>query len=138
MGECRDSSAEAALQTFFWAAKNGDTNLITNLIRWRKDESVPEFDGLGKIMQSLIPATKNFVSKLDSIRIVGTKQENPETTRVRVEFTSEGGQPQPREFQFVRVENEWMPLFHVFTPREGSIQTAFDVPLSAELGATTR
>jgi hypothetical protein len=129
------ATPEAALQTFLWAAKHQDTNLVENLIRWKKHDSVPEFDGLGEIMRSLIPASARWVSGLDGIRIVAQQPDDAETTRVRVEFTSAQGRAETRELQFVRVENEWMPLFHVFSPRQGSIQSALEVPPTLALDA---
>jgi hypothetical protein len=125
----------AALQTFLWAAKHQDTNLVENLIRWKQHDSVPEFDGLGEIMRSLIPASARWVSSLEGIRIVAQQTDDAETTRIRVEFTSAKGRAETRELQFVRVENEWMPLFHVFSPRQGSIQSALEVPPTLALDA---
>src|SRR6185503_19554452 len=85
------ATPQAALQTFLWAAKHKDTNLVENLIRWKKHDSVPDFDGLGEIMRSLIPASARWVSGLDAIRVVAQQADDPETTRVRVEFAATDG-----------------------------------------------
>ena len=122
------ATPEAALQTFLWAAKHKDTNLVENLIRWKKHDSVPEFDGLGEIMRSLIPASARWVSGLDGIRVVAQQADDAQTTRVRVEFASTEGKAETKELQFVQVQDDWMPLFHVFSPRQGSIQSALEVP----------
>lgn len=37
---------EAALQTFFWAGKHGETNLAGNLLRWQRDTNIPASDEL--------------------------------------------------------------------------------------------
>ena len=39
---------EAAIQTFFWAGKHGETNLIGNLLRWQRDAAIPASDELDK------------------------------------------------------------------------------------------
>ena len=32
---------DAAIQTFFWAGKHGETNLVSNLLRWQRDGEFP-------------------------------------------------------------------------------------------------
>jgi hypothetical protein len=124
------ATPEAALQTFFWAARQRETDLVGKLVRWRAADSVPKVDGLEKIMESLVPASSRFVSELDGIKVIGQREETGDTARLRVEFTDKNGKAAPRELQLVREDGQWMPLFHAWSPNEGSLQAALDVPLT--------
>jgi hypothetical protein len=44
-----------------------DADLVGNLIRWKKDATVPDFDGLDKLVTALIPGTIQFVPELESM-----------------------------------------------------------------------
>ena len=125
-------SPEAALETFFWAARQRDADLVGRLIRWRKDETIPDVQGLDQLMEPLVPASSRFVSELAGLKLLGQKDEDENTRRIRVEVTSTAGKTEEKEFMFVREEGQWMPLFHAWSPRQGSLQAAFEVPRSPE------
>lgn len=125
-----NATPEAALQTFFWAARQRETDLVGKLIRWRAADSVPKVEGIERIMESLVPASSRFVSELDGIKVIGQREETGDTARLRVEFTDKDGKAAPRELQLVREDGQWMPLFHAWSPKEGSLQAGLDVPLT--------
>src|SRR5436189_3861986 len=52
---------EAAVQTFFWAGKQGDTNVLSNLLRWRRDPDIPASDKLDEqFAASMISGSAQF------------------------------------------------------------------------------
>jgi RNA polymerase sigma factor (sigma-70 family) len=122
-------SPDAALQTFFWAARHDDAEFVRKLIRWKKDASVPDFDGLEEIVASLIPGTINYARKLESIRIVSQEQIDGQTARMKVEFNPGAGKaPKQQDLLFVKEESDWKPVFSVWSPNKGSIQGALAAP----------
>jgi RNA polymerase sigma factor (sigma-70 family) len=124
-------SPDAALQTFFWAARHDDAEFVRQLIRWKKDDSVPDFDGLEKIVESLIPGTIHYARKLESIRILSQEQIDEQTARMRVEFAPGAGKPpKQQDLLFVKEESDWKPVFSVWSPEKGSIQGALAAPPS--------
>jgi RNA polymerase sigma factor (sigma-70 family) len=126
-------SPDAALQTFFWAARHKDADLVGNLIRWKKDATVPDFDGLDKLVTSLIPGTIQFVSELESMTFLTTNTAEDGIARIQVELASPDGKaPTKQEVAFVQEDGLWKPVFHVFSPRQGSIQGSLAMPKSAE------
>jgi RNA polymerase sigma factor (sigma-70 family) len=117
------ATPDTALQTFFWAARHGDSELVRNLIRWEKDQSVPEFDGLEEIVASLIPGTMRFAKELEGMTMVGTPEVRDGQARVRVEVApAEGKKPIEQDIIFVEEEGLWKPLFNVWSPEKGSIR----------------
>ena len=124
-------SPHAALQTFLWAARHDDAEFVRQLIRWKKDASVPDFDGLEKIVESLIPGTIHYARKLESIRILSQEQIDEQTARMRVEFAPGAGKPpKQQDLLFVKEESDWKPVFSVWSPEKGSIQGALAAPPS--------
>jgi hypothetical protein len=124
-------SPDAALQTFLWAARHDDAEFVRQLIRWKKDDSVPDFDGLEKIVESLIPGTIHYARKLESIRILSQEQIDERTARMRVEFAPGAGKPpKQQDLLFVKEESDWKPVFSVWSPEKGSIQGALAAPPS--------
>lgn len=124
-------SPDAALQTFFWAARHDDAEFVRQLIRWKKDDSVPDFDGLEDIVASLIPGTIDYARKLESIRILSQEQIDTQTARMRVEFAPGAGKPpKQQDLLFVKEESDWKPVFSVWSPEKGSIQGALAAPPS--------
>jgi RNA polymerase sigma factor (sigma-70 family) len=122
-------SPDAALQTFLWAARHDDAEFVRQLIRWKKDASVPEFDGLEKIVASLIPGTIDYARKLESIRILSQEQIDAQTARMKVEFAPGPGKaPKQQDLLFVKEESDWKPVFNVWSPNKGSIQGALAAP----------
>jgi hypothetical protein len=122
-------SPDAALQTFLWAARHDDAEFVRQLIRWKKDASVPEFDGLEKIVASLIPGTIDYARKLESIRILSQEQIDAQTARMKVEFAPGARKaPNQQDLLFVKEESDWKPVFNVWSPNKGSIQGALAAP----------
>ena len=119
---------ENALQTFFWAAKHDNAVLVGKLIRWQKDASVPEVEGLDEIVASLIPGTIRFASELQGMTILSQHEENGVTARVQVELASAGDNPaKQQEILFVKEDTQWKPVFSVWSPHNGSIQGALGI-----------
>jgi RNA polymerase sigma factor (sigma-70 family) len=124
-------SPDAALQTFLWAARHDDAEFVRKLIRWKKDDSVPDFDGLEEIVASLIPATIHYAGKLESIRILSQEQIDAQSARMKVEFTPSAGKAsKQQDLLFVKEESDWKPVFSVWSPEKGSIQGALAAPPS--------
>jgi cell division protein FtsB len=120
---------DAAMQTFFWAARHDNAELVGNLIRWQKDASVPEFDGLDNIVTNLIPGTIQFASEVQGLRILSQPKEKDGTASVQVEFAAVGDQPaKTADIQFVKEDTQWKPVFHLWSPRQGSIQGGLSLP----------
>jgi hypothetical protein len=117
------ATPDTALQTFFWAARHGDAELVRNFIRWQKDKSVPEIDGLEEIVASLIPGTMNFAKELESMTVFGTPEVRDGQARMRVEVApAEGKKPIQQDIVFVEEEGLWKPLFNVWSPDKGSLR----------------
>ncbi|PYI84132.1 MAG: hypothetical protein DME26_13735, partial [Verrucomicrobia bacterium] len=121
---------ENALQTFFWAARHDNADLVGELIRWQKDASVPdELEGqLDTIVTSLIPGTIRFAAELQGMTILSQQEDNGGTARVRVELASTNGNPaKQQEILFVKEDTQWKPVFSVWSARKGSIQGALGI-----------
>jgi len=121
---------ENALQTFFWAARHDNADLVGKLIRWQKDASVPdELEGqLDTIVTSLIPGTIRFAAELQGMTILSQQEDNGGTARVRVELASTNGNPaKQQEILFVKEDTQWKPVFSVWSARKGSIQGALGI-----------
>jgi RNA polymerase sigma factor (sigma-70 family) len=123
----------ASLQTFFWAARHENSDLVGKLIRWRKDASVPDFEGLDEIVPSLVPGTVQFAKELEGMTILNTAPQDDGSTKVEVELAPADGKPSTRQnILFVNDEGEWKPVFHVWSARQGSIQGGLGLRDKAE------
>lgn len=120
---------ENALQTFFWAARHDDADLVGKLIRWQKDSSVPEIEGLlDQILPSLIPGTIRIASELQGMTILSQDEDVGGTARLQVELLPVENKPaKQQEILFVKEDAQWKPVFSVWSPRAGSIQGALGV-----------
>jgi len=120
---------DAALQTFFWAARHRQDDLVHRLIRWQKDDSVPEIEGLDDLVTNLVPGTIQFASELEGLGILSQSKETDDTARVQVEFAPVGDQPaKTAQILLVKEESQWKPVFHVWSPHQGSIIGGLEVP----------
>ena len=119
---------DAALQTFFWAARHRQEELVNGLLRWQKDDSVPELQGLNELVTNLVPGTIQFASELEGLRILSQSKETEDTARMQVEFAAAGDQPaKTAEILLVKEDAQWKPVFHVWSPHEGSIIGGLEV-----------
>ncbi|HMJ66470.1 MAG TPA: sigma-70 family RNA polymerase sigma factor, partial [Candidatus Binatia bacterium] len=67
---------EAAIQTFLWAGKHGETNLVGNLLRWQRDADIPASDELDQMFaQGLVGGTTHFAGSLQGFRIQSQQPE---------------------------------------------------------------
>jgi hypothetical protein len=124
---------DAALQTFFWAARHKDSDLVGQLIRWQKDATVPDFNGLEEIVTSLIPGSLRYAGELDSMTFLGSTNLNDGTARIQVELApSPGKPPSQQEIQLVQEDGLWKPVFHVWSPRQGSIQGTLSAKMPSQ------
>lgn len=120
---------EGALQTFFWAGKHRATNLVADLIRVQRDPNIPESDELDEMFaKSLIGATSWFSGSLDAFRVVSQEQDGSDMMRLKIELMDKKGKASTHNVRFVRKENQWFPVMHLWLNGEGSVQAAMDVP----------
>jgi hypothetical protein len=120
---------EAALQTFFWAGKHGETNLIGNLLRWQRDADIPASEELDQTFaQALIGGATQFAGSLQGLRVTSQQEEENNEVRVGLELTSKDGRPESHTVRLVREDNQWFPVMHVWLHAQGSIRAAMDVP----------
>jgi RNA polymerase sigma factor (sigma-70 family) len=118
----------AALQTFFWAAKHGDTNLIGNLLRWQRDPSIPTSDDLDEtFVKGMIGGATRLAGSLQGYRILSEDDKDGEM-RLGLELTNQDGKPETHMFRFAHEDNQWFPIMHVYTAGAGSIQAGMDLP----------
>jgi RNA polymerase sigma factor (sigma-70 family) len=130
------ATPEAAFQTFLWASKNGDTNLLGQMLRWRKEKE----DAISDELASQITAAqargmvKTF-SNLASVQIIGQRSDITDTTRMRVEFNEGNGKTHLGEIYMIREDGDWKTALN-FSRREGSTTTSaqFLMPATPELG----
>jgi len=120
---------EAAIQTFLWAGKHGETNLVGNLLRWQRDVDIPASDELDKMFaQSLVGSTTHFAGALQGFRIQSQQQEGENEVRVGIELTDQGGKTKAHTLRLVREDAQWFPVMHVWLQDQGSVRAAMDVP----------
>ena len=90
---------------------------------------MPEFKGLDDLVTNLLPATIQFASELQGLRILSQTNENEDTARVQVEFASVGDEPaKTAQVLLVKEEAQWKPIFHLWSPHQGSIIGGIGVP----------
>jgi RNA polymerase sigma factor (sigma-70 family) len=126
-------SPHTALQTILWAARNGDSNLVSQLLGWRKDETISDEDA-DLITRAQTGSFLMTFSNLSGIRIVAMARDAEGTrSRMRVEFAEDNGKTHLGEIEVAREGEEWKPLFNI--SQRGS---SFLLPLTPELGPTNR
>jgi RNA polymerase sigma factor (sigma-70 family) len=119
-------SPEAAIQTFFWAAKHGETNLVGNLLRWQRDAAIPASDELDdEFAKGMVGGAARFAGELQGYRISSQQEDGSE---VGLEVTNQDGKTESHTLRFVREDNQWFPVMHVWLQGQGSIRAALDVP----------
>jgi RNA polymerase sigma factor (sigma-70 family) len=123
---------EDAMQTFFWAGKHGETNLVGNLLRWQRDAAIPASAELDeKFAQAIVSGSVSFAGKTQGYRVVSnnvSQQENRDEARLGVEITGPDGKTESHTLRLVREDNQWFPVMHVWLEGENSFRAALDVP----------
>ena len=121
-------SPEAAIQTFFWAGKHGETNLVGNLLRWQRDVAIPASDELDDTFANgMVGGATRFAGELQGYRVTSQQEEENEV-RLGLELTNQDGKTSSHTLRFVREDNQWFPVMHVWLQGQGSIRAALDVP----------
>ncbi len=119
---------EAAIQTFFWAGKQGDTNVLSNLLRWQRDPAIPVSDKLDeKFAASMISGSAHFAKELEGFRITTVNNEGNEI-RLGLEVTNDMGNTESHLLRLVQEEQQWFPVMHVWQEGPGSIHASLDIP----------
>lgn len=125
---------ENGFQTFLWASKNGDSNLVSQMLRWRKDDNVSE-EMANLITSAQTPSFLKTFSGLAGIRIVAQKVESPDSSRMRVEFREDNGKTNLGEIYMLRDHGEWKPAINISTrPGVSSIGASYLLPMTPDLG----
>ena len=120
---------DAAIQTFFWAGKHGETNLVGNLLRWQRDAAIPASDELDKMFaQGLIGGTTRFAGELQGFRVTSQQDERDNEVRMGVDLTDQSGKTTAHTLRLVREDNQWFPVMHVWLQDQGSVRATLDVP----------
>ena len=121
---------EAAIQTFFWAAKHGETNLVGNLLRWQKDPDIPAADELDRTFdQGLMGgAITQYAGSLQGFRVTSRQDEQDNIVRMGFELTNKEGDIEQHTLRLVREDNQWFPVMHVWLQGQGSVRAALDMP----------
>jgi RNA polymerase sigma factor (sigma-70 family) len=120
---------EAAMQTFFWAGKHGETNLVGNLLRWQRDADIPQSDELDQTFaKSLIVGTTRYFGSLQGFRVTTQQQHTEDEIRMGIELTNKDGKAESHTLRLVREDDQWFPVMHVRLHDQGTIRAAMDVP----------
>jgi hypothetical protein len=120
---------EAAIQTFFWAGKHSETNLVGNLLRWQRDSAIPASDELDQMFaQGLIGGATRFAGSLQGFRVTSQQDERDNEVSMGVELTDQDGKTTAHTLRLVREDGQWFPVMHVWLQDQGSVRAALDVP----------
>lgn len=119
---------ENAIQTFFWAGKHGETDLVSNLLRWQRDTDIPASDELDQTWaKAMISGTTRFFGEVQGFRVT-SQQEDGNEVRLAMELTGQNGKVSTHNVRLVREDNQWFPVMNVWLHQPGSIRAALDVP----------
>jgi RNA polymerase sigma factor (sigma-70 family) len=120
---------DAAIQTFFWAGKHGESDLLGNLLRWQRDTAIPASEELDqKFAKTMVNGTTRFAGELQGFRVTSEQVERDDEVRLGVELTDEKGKTTAHTMRLVREDNQWFPVMHVWLQDAQSIQAGLDVP----------
>jgi hypothetical protein len=119
---------EAAMQTFFWAGKHGETNLVSNLLRWRRDPRIPASSDLDlNFAQGMVSGAALLGSTTGAFRIL-TQEEDGDESIMAVEITDQNGKTGAHKFRFIREEEHWFPVMHVWLQDQQNVRASVEVP----------
>lgn len=121
---------ESAIQTFFWAAKQGDTNVFSGLLRWRRDPAIPDSKALDdQFTASLVAGSANFAGEVRGFRITSVDLRGEgEDASLGIEVTNDIGKTEPHLLRLVKEDNQWFPVMNIWEENPGSIRASLDVP----------
>ncbi len=120
---------ENAIQTFFWAGKHGETNLVGDLLRWQRDAKIPASGELDQTFaRGMVGGATQLAGELQGFRIISQQEEGVDEVRLGLELTNPDGKAEPHTLRLVREGNQWFPVMHVWLHEPGSIRGAMDVP----------
>lgn len=126
-------SPEAAIQTFFWAGKHGESDLVGNLLRWQRDAAIPASDELDQnFADGLIRGATRFAGSLQGYRLTSQENQRADEVRLNVEVTDQHGKTTAHNLRFVREQNQWYPVMHVWLQDKGSVRASLDIPAKFE------
>jgi RNA polymerase sigma factor (sigma-70 family) len=123
---------EAAIQTLFWASKQGETNLIANLLRVQRDAEIPATEQLDqKLGVGLVAGATQYFASLQGFRVTSRQKEREDEARVEVELTNKDGKTEAHTLRLLRDGDQWFPVMHVWLQDKqdkGSVRAALDMP----------
>ena len=120
---------ESALQTLLWAGKHSATNLVADMFRMQRDPEIVESDELDRMFgRSVVAATSWFSGGLQAFRVMSKQEEAPDTMHLAVELLDQRGKMTAHNLHFVREQDDWFPVMHVWLQDQGSIRAALDIP----------
>ncbi|MGI8602036.1 MAG: sigma-70 family RNA polymerase sigma factor [Verrucomicrobiales bacterium] len=123
-----NETPEAALQSFFWAAKNKSVETVAELIRWQRDPEIPESDELDQQFgNGLVKGATLFANDLKGFRITG-RENRGDTVRMAVEMPTNEGGTSTATIDLVKEGERWFPLIHVWLQDKDSVRAALEVP----------
>lgn len=126
---------ESAIQTFLWAGKHGEMDLVGKLLRWQRDADIPASGELDQTFaEGLVAGTTRFAGSLQGFRVVTEDTAGDNETRLGIELTDEQGKAQVHKLRLVKEDGQWFPVMHVWLAGEGSVQAALDVPAKFQQG----
>jgi hypothetical protein len=120
---------DAAIQTFFWAGKHGESDLIGNLLRWQRDTDIPASEELDQTFaKAMVSGTTRFAGEMQGFRVTSQQAERDNEVRLGVELMDENGKTTAHTMRLVREDQQWFPVMHVWLQGSKSIQGGLDVP----------
>jgi len=126
---------ESAIQTFLWAGKHGEKDLVGKLLRWQRDADIPASGELDQTFaEGLVAGTTRFAGSLQGFRVVTEDTAGDNEARLGIELTDEQGKAQVHKLRLVKEDGQWFPVMHVWLAGEGSVQAALDVPAKFQQG----
>jgi hypothetical protein len=75
----------------------------------------------------MVGGATRFAGELQGYRVTSQQEEENEV-RLGLELTNQDGKTSSHTLRFVRENNQWFPVMHVWLQGQGSIRAALDVP----------
>ncbi len=120
---------DAAIQTFFWAGKQGEKDLMRNLLRWQRDAEIPPSKELdATFAKEMVNSSTRFAREMQGFRVTSQHDGRENEVRLGVEYTDQAGKTTMHNLRLVREDNQWFPVMHVWLKGQGSVQAGLDIP----------